>query len=138
MKTSTLLTLGLLIISFQLKAQQAAAIPVQKQLDAYNARNIDAFLAVYSDSIKIYNHPKQLTMSGKEQMRAAFSGMFERRKDLHCTLLNRMVLGNTVIDQEYVIFDKNDPPSQVFAMYKVANGKIYEVYFIEPEIDKEE
>ncbi|MBO3700567.1 nuclear transport factor 2 family protein [Roseivirga sp. E12] len=137
MKIKALLALSLIFFSFQLSAQESAATAVQKQLDAYNAHNIEDFLSAYSDSVKIYNHPKQLTMSGKEQMRAAFSGMFTQLKDLHCTLLNRMVLGNTVIDQEYVIFDKNDPPKQVFAMYKVAKGKIYEVYFIEPEIDND-
>lgn len=136
MKIRALLTLGLILFSFQVSAQQVAATPVQKQLDAYNTRNIEAFLEAYSDSVKVYNHPKQLRMSGKEQMRTAFSGMFNRLEDLHCTLLNRMVLGNTVIDHEYVIFDKKDPPMEVFVMYKVAKGKIYEVYFIEPEMDK--
>lgn len=137
MKTRILMALGLFFICIQINAQSKnpAAIPVQKQLDAYNNRNIEAFLEAYSDSVKIYNHPNELTMSGKKQMRAIFSDMFKNTKDLHCTLMNRMVLGNTVIDQEYVIFNKNQPATQVFAMYKVANGKIQEVYFISPELD---
>lgn len=124
------------LLSTQLIAQDSkkAAIPVQKQLDAYNNRDIDKFLAPYSDSVKIYNHPKELLMSGKAQMRARFSGMFANTPDLHCTLINRIVLGNTVIDQEYVIFNKNNPPSEVLAMYVIAEGKIQEVYFIRPEI----
>ncbi len=31
----------------------------QQQLDAYNARDIDAFMEPYSDSLEIYNFPNQ-------------------------------------------------------------------------------
>lgn len=110
-----------------------AAKLVQQQLDAYNQRDIEAFLKPYSDSVKIYNHPNQLIMSGKDKMRANYEGMFANTPDLHCTLMNRMVLGNVVIDQESVIFQKDAAPLEVMAMYKIENGKIAEVYFIRPE-----
>ena len=136
MKTRIILGLVLSLFVFHATAQdQKAAIPVQKQLDAYNSRNIEAFLEPYSDSVKIYNHPDKLIMSGKTQMRSRYTGMFKQLTDLHCTLVNRMVLGSVVIDQEYVIFDKSRPASEVIAMYKIAHGKIQEVYFIEPEKD---
>lgn len=135
MKFRLFSVLFLAFLSIQSVAQESkkTAIPVQKQLDAYNNRDIDKFLVPYSDSVKIYNHPKELIMSGKAQMRARFSGMFANTPDLHCTLINRMVLGNTVIDQEYVIFNKNNPPSEVLAMYVIENDKIQEVYFIRPK-----
>ncbi|MFT6970430.1 MAG: hypothetical protein ACJAXX_000995, partial [Roseivirga sp.] len=104
------------------------------QLDGYNNRNIDAFLAPYSDTVKIYNHPKELIMSGKAEMKQRYGNMFANTPDLHCTLMNRMVLGNTVIDQESVIRDKNSPPSEVIAVYKIEGGKIVEVYFIRPKL----
>ena len=113
--------------------EKVNAIPVQKQLDAYNARDIDAFLAPYSDSIKVYNHPNRLIMSGKDEMRQRYASMFDSTPDLHCTLINRMVLGNIVIDQEYVITVKNGPAIQLMAMYKIKEGKIEEVYFIRPD-----
>ena len=130
-----LYTLLIALTALTLNAQTGAdaARLAQKQLDAYNARDIDAFLEVYSDSVKIYDHPNKLSMSGKATMRARYSGMFKSATDLHCTLVNRMVLGNVVIDQENVIFDKNRPPAKVMAMYKIANGKIQEVYFIRPD-----
>ena len=65
-------------------------------------------------------------------MRKTYSGMFDRLKDLNCELVNRMVSGNTVIDHERVLFEKGRPKSEVFAVYKIANGKIQEVYFIRP------
>ena len=105
----------------------------QAQLDAYNNRNLEAFLEPYSDSVKIYNCPKKLSMEGKEAMRQTYGSMFERLTDLNCELVNRMVSGNTVIDHENVLFQKDQPRRQVFAMYKIAHGKIQEVYFIRPE-----
>ena len=110
------------------------AIPVQKQLDAYNARDIDAFLEPYSDNVKIFNHPNDLIMAGKEAMRERYGKKFSNSPDLHCTLQNRMILGDVVIDQEYVIQKKGQPATQVIAMYKIMDGKIQEVYFIRPKV----
>lgn len=135
MKLRLILMLLVAFFSFEAIAQESkkSAIPVQKQLDAYNNRDIDKFLAQYSDSVKIYNHPKKLIMSGKDQMRAGYASIFANTPDLHCTLINRMVLGNTVIDQEYVILNKNTPPIEMLSMFVIVKGKIQEVYFIEPD-----
>lgn len=41
-----------------------------------------------------------------------------------------MVLGNTVIDEERVLLRKDQPLLEAIAIYKIASGKIQEVYFI--------
>ncbi|MDF2189919.1 amidohydrolase family protein [Paraflavitalea sp. CAU 1676] len=105
-------------------------ILAQQQLNAYNARNIDAFLQPYSDSVRIYSFPDKLMVQGKEAMRKQYSGMFERVKELHCKLVNRIVQGDTVIDQESVT-GFGDKPLSAIAIYKIKNGKIAEVYFIQ-------
>ena len=105
---------------------------VQQQLNAYNAGNLEAFLACYHDDIRIYNYPDELSMEGKEAMRNGYGGMFKQLPDLHAKLVNRMVLGNTVIDQEYVTGFPNDRVIQAIAVYKVKDGIITEVRFIRP------
>lgn len=105
-------------------------ILAQQQLNAYNARNIDAFLEPYSDSVRIYGFPDKLLMQGKAAMRQQYSGMFERVKELHCQLVNRIVQGDTVIDQENVT-GFGDKPLKAIAIYKIKNDKIAEVYFIQ-------
>lgn len=102
----------------------------QKQLNAYNARNIDAFLEPYSEDVALYNFPNELIYQGKEQMRANYQGMFENVPDLHCELVNRIVLGNTVIDQERVTGFPNGEVIEAVAIYKIADGKIKAVYFM--------
>jgi hypothetical protein len=103
---------------------------VSRQLDAYNARDIDKFLETYSDTVKIYNYPDKLLMDGIGSLRKGYEGFFQTAVDLHCDIVNRTVLGNTVIDHESVVFDKNKPRLEAIAIYKVSNGKIFEVRFI--------
>jgi hypothetical protein len=100
------------------------------QLKGYNERNIDLFLQAYSDSVKVFDFPHTLSYKGKETMRKNYSGMFSKMLDLHCTLKSRIVLGNTVIDEERVVFSKEQPVFEAIAIYKMAHGKIQEVYFI--------
>ncbi|MEN0047289.1 MAG: hypothetical protein AAF806_09545 [Bacteroidota bacterium] len=62
-------------------------------------------------------------------MRSSYSQMFENTPNLHCELMNRMVMDNTVIDQESVTGFGEDK-FKVIAIYKVKGEKIVEVYFV--------
>ena len=101
----------------------------QRQLNAYNFRNIDAFLEPYAEDVEVYNYPDKLLFKGKEAMRKNYSQMFENTPNLHCELLGRIVQGNIVIDQERVQF--GDKIVEAVAIYHVENGKIKKVYFID-------
>jgi hypothetical protein len=101
---------------------------VQEQLDAYNARDIDAFMATYSEDIALYNFPDQLMGRGKPDMRASYKAFFESAPDLHCEIVNRIVMGNKVIDQESVT--ANGQTFGAVAIYEVNAGKIIKVTFI--------
>ena len=100
----------------------------QRQLNAYNFRNIDAFLEPYADDVEVYNYPDKLQFKGKETMRKGYSEMFEKTPNLHCELVSRIVQGNIVIDKERVQF--GDKILEAVAMYHIENGKIKKVYFI--------
>jgi hypothetical protein len=127
-----ILLLSFIIVSGTLYAQEKT-IPeklVQEQLDAYNKRDIDAFMKPYDDSVAVYMFPNQLLYKGKATMRQEYAGMFQNTPDLHCTILCRMVLGNKIIDEESVLFNKNKPPLHASAVYTITNGKIVAVHFI--------
>lgn len=97
------------------------------QLLAYNAHNLEAFLAPYADDVEVYNFPATLTIKGKEAMRKAY-GFLTTTPGLYCRLLNRIVQGNTVIDHEEVTgFGPN--PVYAVAIYEIKEGKIKKVYF---------
>lgn len=102
----------------------------QEQLEAYNNRDIEAFLIPYAEDVKVFNFPDKFQYQGKDAMRTRYAGMFQNTPDLHCKLVNRMVMGNTVIDQEEVQIKKGEPPIHAIAIYKIRGNKIAEVYFI--------
>ena len=102
----------------------------QQQLNAYNGHNLEAFLAPYAEDVKIYTFPNKLNFEGKETMRKNYQ-FIEKNPDLHCELVNRIVEGNTVIDHENVTVSKDRPPFKAIAIYKIKDGKIAEVYFIQ-------
>ncbi|MGY6520559.1 MAG: nuclear transport factor 2 family protein [Mongoliitalea sp.] len=130
-----ILSIGIFMVAFSMASAQndlekLAEQLAQAQLDAYNNRDLDAFLIPYADDVKVFEFPDQLQYIGKERMAEIYGRMFVRTPDLHCHLVHRMVMGNTVIDQELVTIDKNQPPMRAIAIYKIANKKIAEVYFI--------
>lgn len=120
----------LLILLPTLSYSQTPTELADLQLKGYNERNIELFLQAYSDSVKVYNFPNQFLYKGKETMRQNYAGMFTSLPDLHCTIKSRVVVGNTVIDEEQVLFRKGQPELHAVAIYKIAGGKIQEVYFI--------
>lgn len=101
---------------------------VQRQVNAYNARDINAFMDTYSEDIRVYNFPEELSINGKESMQTQFAQMFENVPNLFCEIKNRIVLGNKVVDREYVRFGENY--SSVIAIYEITNGKISKVTFL--------
>ena len=102
---------------------------VQQQVNAYNARDLEAFLSFYSSDIALYTHPDSLMGRGKEWMRTAYERLFERSPQLHADIVNRIALGNTVIDHERVTGMAEKPVSTV-AIYRVTDGRIDRVWFV--------
>ena len=101
------------------------AAVIQRQLDAYNARDIDALLATYAPDARQYEHPATLLATGHDEMRARFALRFQE-PDLHARLLQRVVMGNLVIDHEVVTrnFPEGKGAVELVAIYEVVDGRI--------------
>lgn len=110
--------------------QSTPEMLVQQQVNGYNLRNVEAFLAPYSDSVVIYNQNGQVLMKGKQAVREEYTKYFNKTPGLHCQIVNRMVLGHTIVDQEKLT-SATGKPSEGIAVYKIENGKIVTVHFIE-------
>ncbi|RYD63197.1 MAG: hypothetical protein EOP83_12755, partial [Verrucomicrobiaceae bacterium] len=92
---------GIVFNPDSLVAETPAAL-AQRQLNAYNMRNIEAFLEPYAEDVEIYTYPNTLLGKGKDVMRKNYAAMFESTPNLHCEVLGRIVQGNVVIDKERV------------------------------------
>lgn len=100
----------------------------QEQLEAYNKRDIEAFLKPYAKNVKVYTYPNKLNYTGIEEMRKRYAPMFKKTKDLHCKITSRIVKGNIVIDEELVTANGNT--FKAVAIYEITNGKISSVRFV--------
>jgi len=103
---------------------------IDEQLEAYNRRDLAAFLKTYSDDIKIYSFPNKLSGEGKDYMTKVYGKFFKETPDLHCEIVNRTVLGDTIVDHEKVTGLPGGGSMEAIAIYKVKDNKISEVYFI--------
>lgn len=104
---------------------------IQQQLDAYNARNLDAWLSTYASDAKQFEFPQTLLASGHDQIRTRSASRFEE-PNLHARLLHRTVLGNVVIDHERVTrtFPEGTGTLELLAIYEVRDGKIQSGSFV--------
>lgn len=102
----------------------------QRQLNAYNARNLEAFLACYHEDVQIFRFPEELLSEGKDVMAASYGPMFENTPSLHCELVSRTVIGDKVIDEESVDFGETEKLHAI-AIYEFQDGLIKRVTFIQ-------
>ena len=128
-----LLALLFLTIAATIAADAPPLTPeavVQKQLEAYNARDLDTFVATYADDVQLFDLPDKLLMRGHVELRDRYRKTFADPR-LHAEIVNRIVLGNTVIDHERVRVTFPDGPGTVeaVAIYEVREGKIATVWF---------
>lgn len=107
------------------------AAVVQRQLEAYNARDVDAILATYAPDAQQFEFPDKLLATGTAQLRERFAARFQE-PNFHAHLLHRTVLGNKVIDHEEVTrtFPEGPGKIQLLAIYEVQDGKIAKAWFI--------
>jgi hypothetical protein len=108
-----------------------AEILVQRQLDAYNRRDVDAIMSLYAEDAQQFEHPSKLLASGAKEIRERFVERF-KEPNLHAALINRIVAGNMVIDHEHVTrtFPEGTGTIDLVAMYQVQDNKIVKVWFV--------
>jgi imidazolonepropionase-like amidohydrolase len=101
----------------------------QRQLNAYNARDLDAFCAPYADDVQVVGLDGKVQVQGKEAFKMRYKAMFEKLTALHCELVKRITVGAFVIDEERVTGLGGEPLHAV-AVYEIRNGRIAVVRFI--------
>ncbi|KAF3886713.1 MULTISPECIES: nuclear transport factor 2 family protein [Nostocales] len=105
---------------------------VDKQLKAYNERNLEEFLSCYIDNVPVLAFPSQkeiLEISGKA-FANRYKKLFENSPNLHCQLISRCIEGNIAIDQELVTGFNGLETKTAVAIYQIENGKITKVWFV--------
>ena len=97
---------------------------VQHQLDAYNARDLEKFLAAFSEDVRLYRPPaEEAAIVGREALGAFYATQRFNHAGLHAELLGRIVLGGKVIDHERIT-GVQEEAFEVVVAYEVNAGLI--------------
>jgi len=112
-----------------MSVERDARCVADAQLAAYNARDMDAYLALFRADAKLINLPDQTVIAeGIEAIRRMYETRFST-PSLHCDVHHRSEIGNIAIDRETVHTDGNSPVD-ILAMYEVIDHKIARIFFV--------
>lgn len=103
---------------------------VEKQLKAYNERNIIAFSECFSKHIEAFEFPNTLLFRGRDALIQKYKLYFADNPNLHCEVTSRMQLDNVIIDREVVTGLKGEQVMNAVAIYIINNGLINRVFFM--------
>lgn len=106
---------------------------IQRQLEAYNAQDIDAFLACYADDAELASLNGGVNQTGLDAIRKRHEDLFAQFPQNRARLVNRIDLGTTVIDHEAVERSPGGETFEVAAIYTLRGGKIARVDFARAE-----
>ena len=103
---------------------------IQSQLDAYNAKDIDALLATYAPDALQRTLDGTVLAQGRAALRERFLSRFAE-PDLHARLLSRTCMGAVVVDHELITRNFQDGVGTVemLCIYEVSEGLIQTATF---------
>ncbi len=105
---------------------------VESQLDAYNARDIERFVANFSPAVQVFRMPSATpAISGMPQFREFYATQRFNLPELNAQIVNRIVMGNKVIDHER-IRGVGAAPIEMTVVYEIADGLIRTMWVYAP------
>ncbi len=116
-----------------MSADAAAAALAQRQLEAYNAQDLEAFLACYADDCEAFLLASGARrFHGKAAMRAIYGPLFAANPALVCHLRSRSTMGCFVFDEEYLTGYADGATKRATAIYETAGELIRRIWFVAP------
>jgi hypothetical protein len=98
--------------------------PVQQQIDAYNNQDLDGFVAAYSEDVVLEDGEGNVMAQGHDGIRELYAELFDRSPQLHGEVLNRISVGQYVIDEERVTgINMEGYPSEMHAAVILQTGR---------------
>lgn len=107
---------------------------VQEQLERFNAHDVVGFLATYANDAELYVLPEASApfLAGVAQISAHYTARFTQYPHTTCRVLNRIVEGDFVIDQEFCFRSAEQPRLRGTVVYQVVDGSIRRAWFALP------
>ena len=107
-----------------------AVAVVQRQVDAYNAHDVDAFLSTYAADATVVRGDGQTLAAGHAAMRTHYERLFAENPDVHAEVATRLSNGNWIVDHEQL--DGTAGRAEALVAYQVEDGLIRRVVMLGP------
>src|SRR5688500_6155547 len=101
--------------------------PVQDQVDAFNARDIDRFVRPFAPDVTAEDGAGNVTLQGQDALRTVYGPIFAQSPNLRVRIAHRIRVGAYVVDEEYVTglnLAGVSPDMHGVAIYRVADDRI--------------
>lgn len=105
---------------------------IQAHLEAYNRRDLAAFMATLAPDVRMYQFPDSLLYSGRDTLRAVYGRLFERATGLDATITHRFVQGRFVVDRGITTGLPGQAPITDVEIFEVRDGLITRIWFLDP------
>ena len=104
---------------------------VERQLEAYNAHDLMAFLACYYDYVVVEDAKGEVMMKGIGELRQMYGPLFDNHPDVEAQVVHETRVGDYVVQEELVTGMGPEPVRAVavFHMHE-EEGTIDHVRFI--------
>jgi putative hydrolase of HD superfamily len=108
---------------------------VQAQLEAYNARDIHAFLATFAPDAQVIDQDTgEIRCQGHAAIRARYGTQFLEHPGQRSHVVSRHAVGTFVADLEYITGNTGRPDVHLIATYRVRHGLIDRMW-LTPRLD---
>ncbi len=101
----------------------------QKQLDAYNAQDLDSYVSFFAEDCVVSGLNGTPTETSRAAIKARYAKAFAQFPQNKAELKNRIAVGNTVVDHEKVIRAPGGEEFEIIAIYSFKDGLISRVDF---------
>lgn len=100
---------------------RSAEAAVQASIDAYNAHDVDAYIAAFTPAATFGQLGGRVLLDSRDAMRGFYEQFFTARPTVRCVIKERTVMGNFVVDLQEISGD-DQPPMQAMVISEIASS----------------
>jgi len=116
--------------TYTMEPEDGPAALAQRQLDAYNDHDLEAFAACFADDVEAFALPSMEPLfAGRDALRERYGPYFEAKRPRATLTAPRVVQATIAIDAEHVVLSDGRELGAV-ALYHVEGGLIRRLWFI--------
>jgi hypothetical protein len=100
---------------------------VHRHVEAMSSRDIDAFMTDLAVSVRLINRDGAAMLDGTDAVHEMYEGVFSGNPELKVELMDRMSVGQWVVDEHLTTGFTNGSQVHAVRVYRVEDGKIQSI-----------